>query len=118
MIGDEARVVTAFCRYLEADGWSTERESDSVDVVATRGSDRMIAEAKGRTTNPSVDVDTLYGQLLRRMTATGDQSIRYAAVVPAGLVNSALRVPAAVRARLAIEIFAVNDDDSVEAVAG
>ena len=43
------------------------REVNFVDVYAERGDERLYAEAKGPTTSPGLDVDTLYGQLLRRM---------------------------------------------------
>lgn len=49
MRGDEARVVDAFCRWLEAEGWQVTLEVDFVDVKAQRGADVLYAEAKGRT---------------------------------------------------------------------
>src|SRR4051794_5503992 len=63
--GDEARVVDAFCRWLEAEGWSTTPEVEFADALAERGSERLYIEAKGRTSSAGLDVDTLYGQLLR-----------------------------------------------------
>jgi hypothetical protein len=66
MVGDEARVVQAFCVWLAEHGWHTQLEVH-VDVVADRGNQRLYAEAKGRTAALGLDVDTLYGQLLRRM---------------------------------------------------
>ena len=63
-------VVPAFCRWLEAQGWETKTESEFVDVVAHRGSQSIYAEVKGRTkSRPGAGLDTLYGQLLRRMPA-------------------------------------------------
>jgi hypothetical protein len=56
-------------------------------------------------------VDTLYGQLLRRMTADG--AVRYAVVVPDKLVAAASRVPVAVRMRLDIDLYSVAMDDTV-----
>jgi hypothetical protein len=74
MIGDERRVVDAFCSHLESEGWSTSREVDFCDVVAERGPDEILyAEAKGRTKAIGLDVDTLYGQLLRRMPIADDR---------------------------------------------
>ena len=64
MIGDEARVVDAFCAYLEAYGWDIQRELNFVDIATTRNGVTLLAEAKGRTSSPGLDVDTLYGQLL------------------------------------------------------
>ena len=112
MRADERRVVEAFCAHLIADGWDVRTEVDFADVVAIRGGQRLIAEAKGRTSEPGLDVDTLYGQLLRRISGRTDE--RYAVVVPSGrATTAALRVPAVVRKALRIEIFAVHDDGMV-----
>jgi hypothetical protein len=62
-----------------------------VDVTATRGGRTLLAEAKGDTTAIGLDVDTAYGQLLRRMN--DDPSTFYAVVVPSSAVQAALRVP-------------------------
>ena len=67
MRGDESRVVRAFCSWREHEGWTVSQEVDFCDVVATRGPERLFAEAKGRTAAMGLDVDTAYGQLLRRM---------------------------------------------------
>ncbi len=68
MRGDEARVVAAFVAWLEHDGWTVKREVDLADVYAERGAQRLYAEAKGQTAAVGLDVDTLYGQLLRPCT--------------------------------------------------
>ncbi len=109
--GDEARVVDAFCVWLEAAGWSVRREVHFVDVAAVRGDERLYAEAKGRTAAIGTDVDTLYGQLLRRMP-DDDATARYA-VVPTVAVGAASRVPAWVRERLRLDVFEVTDGDQV-----
>lgn len=116
MRGDEARVVDAFCRYLTDLGWTVEREVDFVDVKATKGSVSLYAEAKGRTEAVGVDVDTLYGQLLRRVPNEAADSI-LGVVVPERAVAAALRVPDWLRARLGVHIWAVSDDDEVRLVA-
>src|SRR5215211_1360099 len=63
MVGDEARVVQAFCVWLVEHGWETQLEVEHVDVVANRAEQRLYAEAKGRTSAVGLDLDTLYGQL-------------------------------------------------------
>jgi hypothetical protein len=68
MHGDEKRVVDAFVAWLQNEGWTAEKEVNFADVFARRGDERLYAEAKGRTSEIGLDVDTLYGQLLRRMT--------------------------------------------------
>lgn len=115
MRGDEARVVASFCRYLSAEGWSVETEVEFVDVKATKGSVTLYAEAKGRTEAIGVDVDALYGQLLRRVPAEADESI-LGVVVPELAIPAALRVPTWVRDRLRVHVWSVSDDDRVTLV--
>lgn len=67
MRGDEQRVVDTFCAYLSEAGWRVRREVHFCDLVAERGGITLYAEAKGKTSDAGLDVDTLYGQLLRRM---------------------------------------------------
>ena len=50
-----------------------------MDVVARGGNETIYAEVKGRTNSrPGAGLDTLYGQLLRRMPAeeVGDPNTR------------------------------------------
>ena len=117
MRGDEARVVAAFSNYLEAEGWSVRHEVDFVDVLAIRDGVTLLAEAKGRTSAIGLDVDTMYGQLLRRMREPSDAGTRYAVVVPDAGVPAAQRVPDWVRGRLLIDVYAVSDEGDVRLVA-
>jgi hypothetical protein len=110
--GDEKRVIDAYVTWLERNNWTVRREMDFVDVYAERGDERLYAEAKGRTTSPDLDVDTLYGQLLRRMRDP-KPGARYAVVVPTAALNAALRVPAWVRERLSVDVYEVDDDTVV-----
>jgi Holliday junction resolvase-like predicted endonuclease len=113
-------VVPAFQRWLEAQGWETETETEFVDVVAHRGNETIIAEVKGRTNRgPGEGLDNLYGQLLRRMPAeeVGDPNTRFAVVIPTGAEEAALRVARRVRDVLRIDVYAVSDDGQVERLA-
>lgn len=108
---DEERVISAFVRYLEAEGWSIVRSRPSVnepDLMATRGDQHLVAEAKGRTAAPRTDIDTMYGQLLRRMRP--NLATTYAAVLPSSFVARALDVPIEIRHMLRIALFEVTDD--------
>ena len=110
-------VVPAFRRWLESQGWETETETGFVDVVARRGDETIYAEVKGRTKGrPGAGLDTLYGQLLRRMPVeeVGEANTRFAVVIPTGAEAAALRVPRRVRDLLRIDIYAVSDDGQVE----
>jgi hypothetical protein len=82
-----------------------------------RGDKAIYAEVKGRTkARPGAGLDTLYGQLLRRMRGeeVGDPNTRFAVVIPTGVEAAALRVPRQVRELLRIDIYAVSDDGHVE----
>ena len=109
--GKESEVVKVFADWLVGQGWSVHTEVAGVDVVAERDGEHLVAEAKGITSSPGLDIDTGYGQLLRRMTDLGRTS--YAIVVPEKLVRVASRVPAEVRTQLNIRLFGVDMDDLV-----
>ena len=118
--GDEARVKAAYEHWLRADRWTLTllpQYGDHPDIDARHPElGRLIAEVKGVTSSPGTDVDTAYGQLLRRMGA--GVGVRYALVVPDTALPAALRVAAEVRARLGIEVYAVDRDGTVRHVDG
>ena len=108
MHGDEERVVTAYADWLQRNGWTVTREAGFIDIYAERGPEKLYAETKGRTSSIGLDVDTLYGQLLRRMNDPAIDA-RYAVVVPTAALQAALRVPSWVRDRLHIDVYEVDD---------
>lgn len=113
---DEDRVTDAFRTWLLSQGWTPVDPTDRwTDLEAVRGDERLICEAKGRTSEKGIDADIAYGQLLRRMTSQ-DPRIRYALVVPTSSVKAAARVPAPVRQSLRIDLFEVTDDNQVHRV--
>ena len=118
----EHRVVVAgFRTHLEHEGWEVETDRDDIDVLATRGSETLVAEAKGLTGSGKVKgMHVVYGQILRRMTAQriADPKTSFAVVIPAKAHDTALRVPQAVRDLLRITIYSVADDGTVEVVKG
>ena len=111
--GDEARVVAAFSAWLTEQGWQVRTEVEHVDVLAEREGERLFAEAKGITSAPGLDIDTAYGQLLRRMPDAVPERVRYALVVPEETKRAALRVPARVRELLGIDVFTVGQDGRI-----
>ncbi|WP_164702982.1 hypothetical protein [Modestobacter sp. KNN46-3] len=111
---NEAEVVAAFCAALRADGWDARTEVDHIDVVATRDGRELYAEAKGTTTSVGLDVDTMYGQLLRRMSQEPVPGRRFAVVVPEKVFTAVSRVPASVRAQLKIDVYVVDEAGRVE----
>ena len=82
-------------------------------MLATRGEGVMYVEAKGRTTDPGLDIDTMYGQLLRRMPGEEVGSAIFAVVVPDVALKAANRVSERVRELLRIRIYGVTEDGSV-----
>lgn len=110
---DEDRVTDAFRSWLLAEGWTPVDPTDRwTDLEAVRGDERLICEAKGRTSEKGIDADIAYGQLLRRMTSE-DPQIRYALVVPSSSVKAVERVPVHVRRLLRIGVYEVTHDDMV-----
>lgn len=112
----EAEVVDHFRRWLEADGWQVDLEVAWADVTATRGDRTLIAEVKGTTAAIGLDVDTAYGQLLRRMR--DDALMAYAVVVPHEAARAALRVPDHVLAALHVSVFSVAEEGTVRLEGG
>lgn len=109
----EAEVEAAFVHYLLDRGWDVDTgKVDHADVVARRGAEHLVAEVKGTTAAPGLDVDTAYGQLLRRM---GDrpEDTRFAMVVPESARRAARRVPAEVRWKFGIDVWVVDELGSV-----
>jgi hypothetical protein len=85
--------------------------------MARPGNKTIDAEVKGRTkSSPGRGLDTLYGQLLRRMLPeeVGDPTTSFAVVIPTSAEDAALRVPRRVRDVLRIDVYAVSDDGHVE----
>ena len=111
--GSEAPVERAFKAWLVAGGWTLVNETGSwADVIAERGNERLVGEVKGYTGgNTGLDVDTMFGQLLRRMKPGA--ATTWAVIVPTLSLTKVLRVPIDVRRALDIKVFEVRDDDSV-----
>jgi hypothetical protein len=76
----------------------------------------IYAEAKGRTTAPGLDVDTGYGQLLRRMPDEDQPATRYAIVVSTEALRAAQRIPRRVRQLLRIDVYTVDSGGAVTLV--
>ena len=112
----EKQVEKAFAAYLRGDGWDVSTKNrDYVDLLAKRGAEVIVAELKGHTSSPGLDVDTGYGQLLRRIDPQVS-GVRYALVVPASMRYHVTRVRKGVRARLGVELYVIEDDGAVSLV--
>jgi hypothetical protein len=112
----EAAVQAAFVDYLIERGWEvTTDNADYTDVIARRGDELLLAEVKGTTTSAGLDVDTAYGQLLRRIRER-PEAARYALVVPESALRAALRVSDEVRRRLGMDVWVVDEAGNVQLV--
>ena len=110
----EPEVQDAFAKYLIEHGWEVKTDNDDyTDVIAWRGDELLVAEVKGTTSAPGLDVDTAYGQLLRRMRDR-PETVRYALVVPDSARMSALRVSDEVRRRIGIDVWTVDEAGNVQ----
>lgn len=87
--GNEQQVVHAFGAWLVNHGWTVQFKVDWQDILAERRGHRLHVEAKGRTTSAGLDIDTAYGQLLRRMPTTDNPLDTYAVVIPTNPDQSA-----------------------------
>lgn len=112
----EAAVLTSFTQWLEQQGWDVQTSASGADVVAKKGTDTLIAEAKGLTSSAGLDVDTMYGQLLRRMTDVAS-STRFAVVVPRSAAAAVARVPQGIRDLLRVDAYVVELDGKVTPLA-
>jgi hypothetical protein len=113
-------VVEVFSAWLVEQGWEcTELPSygDYPDIDARHPDGRrLVVEAKGFTRDAGIDLDTGYGQLLRRMK--GEPATTYALVVAGAVVRFAQRVPSEVRSRLGIALYTVDASGKVDLVDG
>lgn len=118
--GSEATVVEVFTTWLVGQGWECAelpRYGDRPDIDARhRDGRRLIVEAKGFTRDAGADLDTGYGQLLRRMK--GEPDTAYALVVAGSVLRFAQRVPSEVRNKLGISLYTVDASGGVDLIDG
>ena len=118
--GSETTVIEVFSAWLAEQGWECAQlpaHGDHPDIDARHPDGRrLIVEAKGFSRDAGADLDTGYGQLLRRMK--GEPATTYALVVAGTVVRFAQRVPSDVRSRLGIALYTVDFNGKVELVDG
>ena len=110
--GSEAQAEADFVAWLEARGWTRTQRVGHADVTMIRDGARLIGEVKGRTSSPGTDVDTMFGQLLRRVDL-GQTNDVYAIAVPPELETAVRRVASEVLDALRISLFVIEPDGRV-----
>lgn len=111
---NEAEVLGAFLAWAQSNGFAQLPARGDEDAILNDRLGLVIVEAKGNTTSRGTDIDTLYGQLLRRMHPNHPMTTRYAAVVPSACLEAICRVSAAVRAQLRIDVYTVGEDGTID----
>lgn len=75
---NEAFIQKSLEKYFEERGYIIEKDGQ-VDLIATKGSDMWIIEAKGMTEQVGLDFNTCIGQLVKSMTSGQN---KYAIAIP------------------------------------
>lgn len=110
----ESDVQAAFVAYLDERGWvEIETRPRGIDVTARRGAEVLKAEVKGSTSEPGLDVDTLFGQALRMFRDDDPPTASYAIVVPADLAPKVERVCESTMHRICLDVYFVDDSRQV-----
>lgn len=109
----ERDLVAHLVAWLESDGWSVQTEVAYLDVLATREDEVLKIEAKGHTSSKGLDVDTMFGQMLRHIDP-GQSDTRYGVAVPVDYLPTIRRIDRRVLEQLSIDVFLVDDDGRVQ----
>ena len=109
----EDQVKAAVAAVLEETGWTVQVQwghAPGIDIVARRGSDRWVLEAKGEGSRPQMRVNYFLGALGELLQRMDSPTPAYGLALPAhrqfaGLI---LRLPAWMRRHLALHFFLVR----------
>ena len=75
---NEAFIQEAIEKYFSAEGFTIEKDGQ-IDLVAEKNDEKWIVEAKGMTSQITVDFNTCIGQLVKSMTSS---LWKYAIAIP------------------------------------
>lgn len=109
----EDAVKRSVSRALQADGWTVDvrwGHAHGIDIVAQRETERLVLEAKGEGSRPSMRVNYFLGALGELLQRMDDPDARYGLALPAHrqFVALMLGLPEWVRARLDLYFFLVR----------
>jgi hypothetical protein len=109
----EDQVKAAAQAALQADGWSVEvrwGHEPGIDIVARRGGERWVIEAKGEGSLSAMRVNYFVGALGELVQRMDSPDAHYALAFPAHrqFVGLVLRLPEWVRQRLDLSVFLVR----------
>lgn len=110
----EAFVQSAIKKYFELQGYVVDNEGQ-VDLIAVKGTDRWVVEAKGVSEAIGTDFNTCLGQLMKSMTSN---EIKYAIAIPkhAKYKRQCLLLSSYFRELVQLHILVVGDNGDVEII--
>lgn len=110
----EAFVQTSIEKHFEVQGYDVEKDGQ-VDLIAVKGSDRWIIEAKGVSEAIGTDFNTCLGQLVKSMTSNES---KYAIAIPkhAKYKRQCLLLSSYFRELVQLHIIVVSDNGEVEII--
>jgi hypothetical protein len=109
----EDQVKQAVHAVLQTAGWHVETRwghLPGIDIEATRGTDRLVVEAKGEGTRPAMRVNFLLGALGELLQRMDTPDARYGLALPAHrqFVGLICRLPIWVRTHLSLHFWLVR----------
>jgi hypothetical protein len=110
----EDDTLRAFLAWTDTNGLTPQPRRDHEDAVMADDYGVVTAKAKSATSSVGLDIDTTFGQLLRRAHPDHPSTTHCAVVVPASVESAALHVDATVREQLRIDLYVVGDDGVVD----
>lgn len=117
----EDQLKTFLKAWLEADGWSVEvawGKSRGVDLIASRGGEEWLIEAKGEGSRSAMRVNYFLGMLGELLQRMSDPNVRYSIACPdiGQFRNLWSRLPDLAKERTQITALFVNRKGKIDLV--
>jgi len=111
---NEAFIQSAIEKYFLAEGYKIEKD-DQIDLVAEKLNDKWVIEAKGVTSQITVDFNTCIGQLVKSMVSP---LIKYAIALPNEIKYKyqSQRLPDYFRVKNDVHIIVVDERAQIQII--